>query len=104
MKDPTDTFEDVPLDTRHHPIKVKPKFPIAWRMTEERKALLETEREQTRLLEEKKVEQGAIIDGVQQIAMMQVAMDRLRATEAANPLAVAAGKDSKGKKRLAVKR
>lgn len=37
IQDSTDTFEDIPLDTRHHHVAQKPKFPKEWRMTPERK-------------------------------------------------------------------
>ncbi|KAI0417146.1 mitochondrial ribosomal subunit protein-domain-containing protein [Xylaria grammica] len=66
-KDPTDMFEDVPLDTRHHTFKVKPKFPKEWRMTEERRKFLEETRQQILLLEQQKEEEGTLIDGVEKI-------------------------------------
>ncbi|KAI0972341.1 mitochondrial ribosomal subunit protein-domain-containing protein [Xylaria arbuscula] len=66
-KDPTDMFEDVPLDTRHHTIKVKPKFPKEWRMTEERRKFIEDTRQQTLLLDQKKEEEGTLVDGSEKI-------------------------------------
>ncbi|KIH88111.1 37S ribosomal protein [Sporothrix brasiliensis 5110] len=66
-KDPTDTFEDIPLDTRHHKFKYKPSFPKEWRMTEERKKELEAARAQSYLLDQTKAAQGTLIDGVQRI-------------------------------------
>ncbi|KAI1308283.1 mitochondrial ribosomal subunit protein-domain-containing protein [Xylaria venustula] len=66
-KDPIDMFEDVPLDTRHHAIKVKPKFPKEWRMTEERRKVIEDTRQQMLLLDQKKEESGTLVDGVEKI-------------------------------------
>ncbi|KAI0535345.1 mitochondrial ribosomal subunit protein-domain-containing protein [Xylaria digitata] len=66
-KDPTDMFEDVPLDTRHHTFKVKPKFPKEWRMTEERRKFLEDTRERNLLLDQKKEEEGTLISGAEKI-------------------------------------
>ncbi|KAK4042615.1 mitochondrial ribosomal subunit protein-domain-containing protein [Parachaetomium inaequale] len=66
-KDPTDMFEDVPLDTRHHTFKPKIKFPKEWYLTEERKKELEAQRKQALLLDEGKRTEGLMIDGVQTI-------------------------------------
>ncbi|KAK1762407.1 37S ribosomal protein S24, mitochondrial [Phialemonium atrogriseum] len=66
-KDPTDTFEDIPLDTRHHTFKTKPKFPKEWRLTPERRAELEALRQQSFLLDESKKNEGALVDGSQRI-------------------------------------
>lgn len=66
-KDPTDMFEDVPLDTRHHTFKVKPKFPKEWRMTEERRKLLEATRQKALLLDQTKEEEGTLVDGKEKI-------------------------------------
>lgn len=66
-KDPTDMFEDIPLDVRHHKFKVKPKFPKAWRLTDERRKLLEDMRKKALLLDQEKEAEGALIDGVERI-------------------------------------
>ncbi|KAI0811476.1 mitochondrial ribosomal subunit protein-domain-containing protein [Xylaria sp. FL0064] len=66
-KDPTDMFEDVPLDTRHHTFRVKPKFPKEWRMTEERRKFLEDTRQKTLLLDQKKEEEGTLVNGAEKI-------------------------------------
>ncbi|KAI0521800.1 mitochondrial ribosomal subunit protein-domain-containing protein [Xylaria bambusicola] len=66
-KDPTDMFEDVPLDTRHHTFKVKPKFPKEWRLTEERRQFLEESRQQALLLDQKKEEEGTLVNGAERI-------------------------------------
>lgn len=62
-KDPKDTFEDVPLDTRHHTPTKKPRFPKEWLMTEERQKFLEQRRQQLRLAELQKMDAGQIVDG-----------------------------------------
>ena len=66
-KDPQDTFADVPLDTRHHQIRQKPRFPKEWLMTEERRRFLESQREQLRLDEVQRIEAGQLVDGKQVI-------------------------------------
>ncbi|KAK4142090.1 mitochondrial ribosomal subunit protein-domain-containing protein [Dichotomopilus funicola] len=66
-KDPTDMFEDIPLDTRHHKFKPKIRFPKDWHVTEERKKQLGTIREQALLLDESKRKEGALVDGVRTI-------------------------------------
>ncbi|KAI1121497.1 mitochondrial ribosomal subunit protein-domain-containing protein [Nemania abortiva] len=68
-KDPTDMFEDVPLDTRHHTFKVKPKFPKEWRMTEERRKFLEDTRRKSLLLDQAKEEAGTLVDGEEKIKL-----------------------------------
>ncbi|KAI1826108.1 mitochondrial ribosomal subunit protein-domain-containing protein [Xylaria intraflava] len=68
-KDPTDMFEDIPLDTRHHTFKVKPKFPIEWRMTEERRKFIDDTRAELLLLDNAKIQAGTLVDGVEKIKM-----------------------------------
>ncbi|KAH0426171.1 hypothetical protein CcaCcLH18_10499 [Colletotrichum camelliae] len=63
-KDPKDTFEDIPLDTRHHQSKEKPRFPVEWRMTEERRKELAAFREQGEKADAAKIEDGLLIDGM----------------------------------------
>ncbi|KAK0644496.1 mitochondrial ribosomal subunit protein-domain-containing protein [Cercophora newfieldiana] len=70
-KDPTDTFEDIPLDLRHHRVKVKHKFPKEWLLTEERKKELEAERKRAFLIDENKKLSGGLIDGVKRIQELQ---------------------------------
>jgi len=62
-KDPSDTFEDVPLDTRHHKRVVRPKFPKEWLLTEERKQELEAIRREAMELDKAKKEKGELVDG-----------------------------------------
>ncbi|KAB5554854.1 mitochondrial ribosomal subunit protein-domain-containing protein [Coniochaeta sp. 2T2.1] len=66
-KDPKDTFEDVPLDTRHHEFKSKPKFPKEWRLTPERKQQIEEARKQALLADETKRREGKLVDGAARI-------------------------------------
>ncbi|GAB1316262.1 37S ribosomal protein S24, mitochondrial [Madurella fahalii] len=66
-KDPTDMFEDVPLDTRHHKFKTRIKFPKEWYLTEERKKQLEEQRKQALLLDEQKRQSGTLVNGVDAI-------------------------------------
>lgn len=60
-------FEDVPLDTRHHHFKVKPKFPREWRMTEERRRFLDDMRQKSLLLDQTREEAGSLISGTEKI-------------------------------------
>lgn len=62
-------FEDIPLDTRHHTVKTKPKFPVEWRMTEERRKQLAELRQQAQLLDETKKAQGTLVDGMAKIQL-----------------------------------
>lgn len=66
-KDASDMFEDVPLDTRHHHFKVKPKFPREWRMTEERRRFLDDMRQKSLLLDQTREEAGSLISGTEKI-------------------------------------
>ncbi|KAL7622924.1 37S ribosomal protein S24, mitochondrial [Parahypoxylon ruwenzoriense] len=66
-KDPSDMFEDIPLDTRHHTFKIKPKFPKEWRMTEDRRKFLDDTRQKSLLTDKAKEETGALINGQEKI-------------------------------------
>lgn len=66
-KDPKDTFEDVPLDLRHHQVKEKPKFPKEWRLTKERRLQLDEHRTQAAIADIQKAEGGLLVDGKQAI-------------------------------------
>ncbi|PHH61242.1 hypothetical protein CDD81_620 [Ophiocordyceps australis] len=66
-KDPTDTFEDVPLDVRHHQPRIKPRFPPEWRMSDQRQDQLEKHRLAVISEDHKKATEGKIIDGKQLI-------------------------------------
>ncbi|KAK4150716.1 mitochondrial ribosomal subunit protein-domain-containing protein [Chaetomidium leptoderma] len=81
-KDPTDMFEDIPLDTRHHKFKPQIKFPKEWYMTEERKKELEAQRKQALLLDEAKRTDGSMINGADTI---QQALLTAKKAEAAAP-------------------
>jgi len=93
-RDPTDTFEDVPLDTRHHTFKVKPKFPREWRMTDERRAELQAARERSMLTDQEKVLKETMLDGVQEI---KTALHRPRATPEPVAVPIAAGPEGRGR-------
>ena len=73
-KDETDTFEDVPLDFRHHKSKPKPQFPEGWKLTKEKKARLEEDRKLRLELEREREMQGKLVEGVQ---VVEEAMKRL---------------------------
>ncbi|KAL3424308.1 37s ribosomal protein [Phlyctema vagabunda] len=77
-RDPTDTFEDIPLDTRHHVFKTKPKFPKEWRMTPERRAEVEAYRQAVIAKEQQNELAGATVDGIGNIK-------RVLAAQAAPP-------------------
>lgn len=62
-KDPTDTFEDIPLDTRHHKTVTKPKFPRHWKLTNQRREQLARIRSQALLNDTQREEAGLLVDG-----------------------------------------
>ncbi|KAK4504160.1 hypothetical protein PRZ48_005076 [Zasmidium cellare] len=64
-KDPNaDSFEDIPLDTRHHKFKPNYKFPEEWKLTQERRAELEAQRRALLLEEGQRVEENRIVSGM----------------------------------------
>jgi small subunit ribosomal protein S35 len=73
-KDPKDTFEDVPVDFRHHTPKPFHRLPERWKLTPERKRQLEEKR--TKLLEDERMKKdtGKLVDGV---GVIEQAMKRL---------------------------
>ncbi|KAJ4265433.1 37S ribosomal protein S24, mitochondrial [Fusarium torreyae] len=66
-KDPKDTFADIPLDTRHHKVQPKPRFPTEWRMSSERRTQLDEYRRRMAIEDLQKAEGGRLIDGTQVI-------------------------------------
>ncbi|UNI20693.1 37S ribosomal protein S24, mitochondrial [Purpureocillium takamizusanense] len=62
-KDPKDTFEDVPLDLRHHQIKAKPRFPKEWLLTDERRLQIDEQRHRAALEDKTRAEGGLLVDG-----------------------------------------
>lgn len=62
-KDPADTFEDIPLDTRHHKTAKKPKFPKHWKLTPERRKELSELRVKALLNDTQRAEAGLLVDG-----------------------------------------
>jgi small subunit ribosomal protein S35 len=66
-KDEQDTFEDIPLDTRHHKFKKRLAFPKEWLLTDEKRAQLEEKRRTLLLAEGKRVEESKIVSGLMAI-------------------------------------
>ncbi|KKA30647.1 hypothetical protein TD95_004207 [Thielaviopsis punctulata] len=66
-KDPKDTFEDIPLDTRHHKFVSNPKWPKEWTLTKDRRAALADIRKATAQVEAAKEKAGLLVDGVEKI-------------------------------------
>jgi small subunit ribosomal protein S35 len=62
-KDSKDTFADVPFDFRHHKPKKRWEFPKEWALTPERKQYLENKRAEAAKMEDRKVQNGKMIDG-----------------------------------------
>lgn len=81
LQDTTDTFDDVPLDTRHHKVKPKIKFPVEWRMTAERRKFIDETRAQAQLADETRTADGTLIDGKQRIAESFVLREQQLAKE-----------------------
>ncbi|KAG0645897.1 37S ribosomal [Hyphodiscus hymeniophilus] len=103
-RDPTDTFEDVPFDMRHHKFTIKPTFPQSWKMTRERKEELAKLRANAELKDQRRLLTGQLVDGVKQI---EEAFSRAAAQPSPVPAMAMAGKGAgtKGKaKKVAVRR
>jgi small subunit ribosomal protein S35 len=83
----SESFEDVPLDLRHHKPKKRYMFPEEWNMTPERRQQLEGRRRAAMIEEGKKVESGAIVSGIR-------AIEDARQKEAAvkEPVMIGAGR------------
>ena len=73
-KDATDTFEDVPLDFRHHKFKPKVEFPEGWKLTREKKRRLEEGRKLRLEREREREVQGKLVEGAR---VVEEAMKRL---------------------------
>lgn len=56
-------FDDVPFDFRHHKEKKRAVFPKEWILTEDRKKYLAQKREQSRVLEDQRLNNGELVDG-----------------------------------------
>lgn len=98
-KDPKDTFEDVPLDLRHHRIKEKPKFPVEWRMTDERRLQLDEQRKVAAIADIQKAKGGLLVDGKEAIdgyLMKKLAEEQEK--QRAEEVAVRIGKGSFGQR------
>ncbi|KAL8780421.1 MAG: hypothetical protein Q9194_000920 [Teloschistes cf. exilis] len=84
-RDPTDMFEDVPFDFRHHRYKPKMQFPEQWKVTEGRKAQLQATWRRRALADKEREQQGTLVDGVEVIEKM---LENVIAQEAAPRAAV----------------
>ncbi|KAL9019930.1 MAG: hypothetical protein Q9185_002872 [Variospora sp. 1 TL-2023] len=84
-KDPTDMFEDVPLDLRHHKPKPTFEFPEMWKLTEHRKAQLEANWRQQALREREREETGTLIDGTKVVEQVLEAMSMQAPAKPAMP-------------------
>lgn len=73
-KDETDTFEDVPLDFRHHKSKPKVQFPEGWKLTKEKKARLAEDRKLRLEQEQEREMTGKLVEGVR---VVEEAMKKL---------------------------
>lgn len=94
LQDLTDTFEDVPLDLRHHKIRAKPRFPKEWRMSEERMQQIVAYREEAKQIEAAKKAEGKLVNGVQ---IINKALASRAAAKAAVPELVAASSQSRSR-------
>ena len=62
-QDEKDTFEDVPLDFRHHKFKSRPEFPEGWKLSREKRERLEEGRRVRESEEGRRVEEGRLVVG-----------------------------------------
>ena len=73
-KDESDTFEDVPLDFRHHRFKRKVEFPEEWKLNNKRRQQLEEAQERREIEDKRREEEGRMIVGA---SIIEEAMRRL---------------------------
>lgn len=90
IQDPTDTFEDIPFDFRHHRFRKKPRFPIEWGLTAQRAKYLERQRHERQLLDQQRAEQEKLISGVAEIEKFHGTPQLVTPSLAMAPLAAAA--------------
>jgi hypothetical protein len=81
-KDPTDTFEDLPFDFRHHRPKVVHAFPESWKLTPERRAELLARRKERADAEKLREKADGMVDGLKLIPGGNDIRDRERWLEA----------------------
>ena len=96
-KDETDTFEDVPLDFRHHKFKPKREFPEEWKLTKEKKQDLEEGRRLRLEAEKEREVQGKLVEGIR---VVEEAMKKLPVRDESRVLLAAQQGKKGGKKRL----
>lgn len=92
LQDPTDTFEDIPLDTRHHHFKERLEFPKEWIMTQKRQEELAIYRQAITAKDQQKERIGQLVDGVRQITEGHVS--NAKEAESTAPLMAMLGKKS----------
>lgn len=102
-RDPSDTFEDIPVDFRHHNFKTRLQFPDGWKMTAERAKQLKDGRKTRALAERAREDADGIVDGIRQIEVAytrmalpgkrgQEAIKSLRGSKVAVPSRMSTGK------------
>lgn len=69
-KDPADTFEDVPFDFRYHTPKKTHAFPEHWKMTPQRREMLDAARERSDAAEMQRLGTGQVVEGRGVIELM----------------------------------
>src|SRR4051812_46269751 len=67
IQDPTDMFEDIPLDTRHHTFKPKLRYPEEWHLNEERREKLRAIRMEYLQLDQDRRRMGKLLDGAEEV-------------------------------------
>ncbi|RDI89941.1 hypothetical protein Vi05172_g377 [Venturia inaequalis] len=77
-KDPKDTFEDIPVDFRHHKPKAFHKMPEGWKLTPERKRELEEKKRKALEADTGKLVDGnaAITEALKRLGMAQLQQSR----------------------------
>ncbi len=85
-KDPSDTFEDIPLDLRHHKSKTKdkPRFPKSWLLTDKRRRELDEHRQRVAIADMERANAGLLVDGQQTIdgyLMQRVSEEKAKVLE-----------------------
>lgn len=98
-RDAADTFEDVPFDFRHHKVKKEHLFPEEWKMTEERRQMLEEKRKKASSEEFDRGYKGELVQGTKVIEAGLAPKTKLLAAaqKEREGVAVMAGLDQKGK-------
>lgn len=91
----------MPLDTRHHHFKPKPRFPEEWLLTDERRAQLLQYRRASAIKDQQKALEGKLVDGLMQI---EEGLNKATAAKEAMPELLPIGELKPRGKRVAVRR